>query len=867
MSQRVVNIVWQSWPADVQLNAIHGKILQVDRDEQARRLRVQLADVNVDPGAYGTRIEVEAGDRSFAFMLRDVTGRCPILVRALGVAVTVGSDQRIYETLDSEVLRRGGRDGLAQIQVEPEESFASAAAVVRDSHSPIWLGLSRDMRTFEVDWLEDYGFWGVIRPKLPKMGISLQEIPREEADYSFMVGRGSNCVVDVTRRLEDGVLPIVHSKTEDGGIDWHVTMFADLETSRLSAKTLLGTHYLVADRYAFGPSHTEEQAALAEELDGPEYRDRDEQVLLCIKLVASNTTSEPTYAWFKAPNAQYWQTSGISEVDPYEQTPGLGLLGEDRVFCVARLNGKPLTQMEMPVLVQPGEQVVVEFYVPHQPVNQARAQRLLEQPADAFAQRHQRCSTFWRAKLAKAARVHVPEKRVDEMIQAGLLHLDMITYGNEPMGALAAMVGRYTPIGTETAPIIQFYDALGLHDLARRSLAYFFEKQRPSGQMQNYLHYQSETGPVLWTAGEHYRYTRDLDWVRSIADKLIKASDFLIDWRRRNMSEELRGAGYGMHDGAVADPKEPTHYFMNAGYTCLGLSRVAEMLGAIGDGRADAIRQEALAMQQDVLDSLDAALARGPVIPLGDGTWLPTCGPFPESKGALSLLVNRRIAVTHSNFTIHDAAVGPLYLMLQEVIEPDSQHAEMLLRTNHKLATVRNVAPAQPYYCRHDYAHLRRGEVKAFLKCYYNTFAALADREVYTFWEHLFRTGVHKTHEEAWFLMQTRWMLLFEEGATLKLLSCVPRQWLDGSDKLGFEGLASYFGQVHLSVSSQPQHGRITGMLSGADRSLPEKVSIRLPHPAGLKAVACEGGRYDADTETVWLNDYTGNATVTLHFA
>ena len=45
--------------------------------------------------------------------------------------------------------------------------------------------------------------------------------------------------------------------------------------------------------------------------------------------------------------------------------------------------------------------------------------------------------------------------------------------------------------------------------------------------------------------------------------------------------------------------------------------------------------------------------------------------------------------------------------------------------------------------------HLRRGEVKPFLKAYYNAVASLADRQTYTFWEHYFHASPHKTHEEA----------------------------------------------------------------------------------------------------------------------
>jgi len=64
-------------------------------------------------------------------------------------------------------------------------------------------------------------------------------------------------------------------------------------------------------------------------------------------------------------------------------------------------------------------------------------------------------------KLAKSARVETPEVRITEMVQAGLLHLDLITYGQEPDGALAATIGDYPPIGSESSPIIQFFDSMG----------------------------------------------------------------------------------------------------------------------------------------------------------------------------------------------------------------------------------------------------------------------------------------------------------------------------------------------------------------------------------------------------------------------
>ncbi|MFA9478055.1 hypothetical protein ACERK3_07065 [Phycisphaerales bacterium AB-hyl4] len=876
-----MTIVWADAPEVGRIEVEHGQLAGIECSDpdavvnaaQISRGRmgpawwlVTIADACNRSGRDATRVRVVAGDRSFTFFARDSAMGLVIVVAAYGVAVAPGRDSRPYTCLRDSLGQADGDPDLRGLQHQPEASYERCSPIVRDSHAPTWLGLSRDMRMFEIDWLVDRGYWGVVRPKVPIQGIGLSETNGQPVEYGFVVGRGTNCTVDVTRRLEDGCLPIVLSRAQDAGIDYHLTAFADLEWTPLSAETLRGTHYLVADRHAFGCSQTPKQQQRAVELEPEEYDALGEQTLLCIQVTARNNTKAPAYAWFQAPNPEHVHTSQAVTRDDYADYPGQGRFSRDRVYCVARLDGAPLRQVEVAVLVPPGGEATMEFYIPHQPIVEARAQRLLDDESLSFAQRHERCRTFWREKLGKTASVQLPEQRLEEMLKAGVLHLDLITYGHEAVGPLAPCVGRYAPIGTESSPIIQYYDTIGRHDLARRCLQYFFDKQRPSGQMQNYQNYQSETGPVLWTAGEHYRYTRDENWVRRIAKHVHRACDFLIAWRHRNMTEAHRGRGYGMIDGSVADPEVSHHYFMNAGYTCLGLARAAEMLRTMDPRRSDELAGEADQMRQDILVALREAVARGPVVPLEDGTWMPTVGPFVQSEGAMSLLADRNIALTHSSFTIHDAAIGPLHLIFQEVLAADTPLAEILLRTHHRLNTVRNVTASQPYYCRHDYAHLRRGEVSAFLECYYNAMAAQADRETYTFWEHQYRTGVHKTHEEAWFLMQTRWMLMLEVDQTLRLLQGIPRRWLAEGKTLSFTGLVSYFGPVSLSVDSRLDQGVITAHVQGAKRPLPATVVIRLPHPDGLRATACSMGEYDAATETVRINGYRGDATVELRF-
>ena len=121
--------------------------------------------------------------------------------------------------------------------------------------------------------------------------------------------------------------------------------------------------------------------------------------------------------------------------------------------------------------------------------------------------------------------------------------------------------------------------------------------------------------------------------------------------------------------------------------------------------------------------------------------------------------------------------------------------------------TWHNAGFSQPYYCRHDWLHLKRGEVAAYLRTYYTQLAALQDRETYTFWEHYYGVSQHKTHEEGWFLMQTRWMLYMEEGSTLHLLPGIPRAWLEDGKRIAVKNAPTCFGPLSYEVSSQLAKG------------------------------------------------------------
>ena len=824
------------------------------------RMDITIGDTNRDPGPRATVVTVNMIEQGFSFFLRDVTSEFPIIIPEYRVMVLPAGDGRTYEEVLSDIRKKGLRTKLEVIESEAEESFAKAARNTRSRSSPTWLGIPRDFRIFEVDFGLNYynGQMESIRPKRAAMQVTLPEIEEKPVTYHFVFGRGIGTSHEVKRRLEEGVLPILHTDIWDEDILYETRSFVSLERSLLTEENLRGTHYLVADGYSYGHMFTDDQQTEFDRLEKEELQ-REEETVLYFEAKAMNTTSTPRYAYFKAPIPNYHGEP------PYTFDSGSGFFRSNsgRIFCIAKLNKKPIPFEEISILLEPGETAVIEFAVPHTPLSIERAQSLDDW---YFEKRLEECRNFWLRRLSSAARIRLPERRIEEMIKAGLLHLDLITYGLEPEGTLAPKIGVYSPIGSESSPIIQFMNSMGWHNTARRSLQYFLDKQHSDGLIQNFGGYMLETGAALWSMGEYFRYTQDSGWVLKNREKILKSCNYLIDWRNRNKREELRCKGYGMIDGKVADPEDPFHSFMLNGYGYLGIVRVAEMLKYIDPEKSDKLLKEAAAWREDIKASYFTSEIRSPVMPISNGTWCPTAPPWPEAIGPLLLYINPVRQYTHGTFTARDVMLGPLYLVFQEVIDPEEPAAKRLLEYHTDNYYLRNAAFSQPYYSRHAWVELARGMVKPFIKTYYNTFAGLADRETYTFWEHYYHVSPHKTHEEGWFLMQTRWMLWMEEGDTLKFLSGIPRAWLESGKKIELENIATYFGKATLHVESQVDKGWIDAEVICKDNRKPKTVTVRLPHPMSAKASRVSGGEWDAGKEIVVVKDFAGRAKIRMEY-
>jgi hypothetical protein len=815
------------------------------------RLEIQVDGSDAAYGPLAAIVTVKTTRNPFSFFLRDVRTDHPIYIPEYGVAVTNADDARTYQQIGDAIRARGLQSKLERINAEPEENYQAAAINTRSLRCQTWLGLSRDIRIFAVSDRLDW-----IQPRFHGNEVTLPETKGRPCRYNFLMGRGWGAADRITRRLEDGFLPILRGELVDDDIAYDLTAFVALESEALTRESVRGTHFLVADGYALGHMFTKEQQALHDSLRAAEM-DQPQETILFMRICAVNTATVPRYAFFKNP------APSVASDYHLEGANGFAAYNQDRVFAVSQLNGQPLSEEEVAVDLKPGEAAVLDIRLPNRPVSHARAMKLREV---SFEERYSQCRRFWQEKLETGAQIRLPEQRINGMLRAGLLHLDLTTYGLEPSGTLTPTIGIYSAIGSESAPIIQFMDSMGWHDTARRALTYFLDKQHEDGFIQNFGGYMLETGAALWSMGEHYRYTDDDAWVKQVAPKLIKSCEYLGNWRARNLRADLRGKGYGMLEGKTADPDDPFRSFMLNGYAYLGMARVAEMLKRVDPAQSERWRKEAEGLKSDIRTALFEVMGRSPVIPLANGTWCPTVPPWVEYRGPLALYANGGKWFTHGAMVSRDSLLGPVYLIFQEILNPDEPTSNFLLNFHNDLMTTRNVAFSQPYYSRHPVAHLRRGEVKAFLKAYYNTMASLADRETYTFWEHYFGASPHKTHEEAWFLMDTRWMLYMERGTGIDLLPGIPRAYLENGKSIELERVATYFGPLSLRVDSSIDQGRIQATVKCPGKRKPDFVELRIPHPQGLKAVWIKGGAYNPAIESVRIEPFNGQADITVAF-
>jgi len=143
-------------------------------------------------------------------------------------------------------------------------------------------------------------------------------------------------------------------------------------------------------------------------------------------------------------------------------------------------------------------------------------------------------------------------------------------------------------------------------------------------------------------------------------------------------------------------------------------------------------------------------------------------------------------------------------------------------------------AKVQPYYGRIAEIYAMRGDVKPFIRSYFNAIPSLLNTENLSFWEHFHNMGAwNKTHETGSFLQQTRFMFIMEKGDELWLAPYVTNNWMKDGMVVDIKNAPTRFGNVSYRIASSVDSGFIDAVIEPPKYRQPSELVIRLKHPEG----------------------------------
>ena len=504
---------------------------------------------------------------------------------------------------------------------------------------------------------------------------------------------------------------------------------------------------------------------------------------------------------------------------------------------------------------------------------------------------------YWRNLMAGSMQIELPSELLSHVIRASQVHI-MLAARNEDAGALIVpwiSSDRYGLNDSEAHAVVRGMDMMGHHEFARRGLERLLGMQKPAGQLTE-AYTLIGTGENLWTTAEYFERSGDQAWIKAHADQLVRECNWIL--QSRQTTERLDLTGHRMPEsglmppGVTGDWKRFAYRFFNEAQYCAGLREAGQMLAQIGHPQASLIQNAAKAYQQDVLRAYRWTQLRSPVVPLGNGNWIPY---YPTMLCAFGPAEQFYPEVDHGRSFAYAVEVGAHHLVANRILDPAGEDAPWIIdqmeddaffhegwsdygkpypeeENREDWFSLGGFAKCQPYYCRIAEIYAMRDDVKPFLRAYLNALASLLSTENLSLWEHFANTGGwNKTHETGWFLAQSRLMLVMERGEELWLAPFVSNHWMHDGMRVDVRQSPTRFGAVGFTLVSHVKEGAIEAVIDPPTRNTPDKIVLRVRHPDGkpIQSVTVNGNPhkdFDSAREVVNLAPTDKQLTVRIRY-
>ena len=266
---------------------------------------------------------------------------------------------------------------------------------------------------------------------------------------------------------------------------------------------------------------------------------------------------------------------------------------------------------------------------------------------------------YWKNVMGRGMCIQVPDPELRRFFNTALQHVLVSVERDVKTGLDMCPCGTYdyNMFANESEVLVRLLDMRGLHNWAWRCLqpivqlpgsrpfpsryrdtsAEFHGVRVDADHDYTMNGYNLDQGWTLWTMAEHYFFTRDEEWLKSVMPRLVKGADWIISERRPNMQREPDGTPvpeYGLLPaGQLEDNEDFQYWFAVNGYAYRGLRTAAEAISVVDSAAGARLSKEAETYRGDIRRAVFRAMSIAPVVPLRDGTFVPAIPPRTSLHG------------------------------------------------------------------------------------------------------------------------------------------------------------------------------------------------------------------------------------------
>ena len=473
---------------------------------------------------------------------------------------------------------------------------------------------------------------------------------------------------------------------------------------------------------------------------------------------------------------------------------------------------------------------------------------------------------FWASVPGTAARVHVPEREINETIRHSLKFSEVLAEKNPETGKYCKVNGSLAYADLWATPaamdLVMMMDALGRHETVARYLDIFRDEQGtviPPGDayephpgylstpaLYKSIDWLADHGAVLFTLAMHGLLSGDEVWTEHFTDTLVKACEWVV------CACAIRGHGgvEGLPPAAVAtDRRTSIQAAWSLGWIYKGITAAIRLLRRTDHPRAAEFAEFARDYRETFVKAYEIACWNAPTWTGADGRrrCLPptalsgdakdeTRHPFYLDTGPLFLVFSGLLGA-------EDAAMEGARLWFRE--GPPRRFYRRDANFIQIGALEHEMSSAEPCYSWNVFHSWQQGYRDLFLEGMYSLFAGAVSRKTFISCET--RGGITGNVFAAplaiWLARLSVVDDEIEEGA-LHLLRLMPAAWLGARQTAAFEAMPTAYGPVSLRTQVSEMGDSLDVAFSPSFRFQSPKVMLHVPPLTGLKCISVNGVTY-----------------------